>query len=223
MRPSGDRTRRTRPSRGASSRERMQVRMGSATNTSVMPGLSRHPALGSLSDMRERQPCVYILASGRYGTLYIGVTSNLIGRLIQHRDGTFAGFTNRHRVLQLVWYDTADTMEAAITTEKRIKKWPRDYKLNLIERDNPFWEDLAPILGLPPLQRTARHANLVPASSRPDTYRPPNAGMPGCRHKAGMTAAGHRCTGHPPKATAHAPPAASLPAGRANPKLPKRR
>ena len=101
--------------------------------------------------MRERQPCVYILASGRYGTLYIGVTSNLIGRLIQHRDGTFPGFTSRYDVRRLVWYDVADTMEAAIAAEKRIKKWPRQYKLNVIEHENPFWNDLATSLGLPPL------------------------------------------------------------------------
>ena len=114
-----------------------------------MPGLSRYPLTGTLSGMRERQPCVYILASARNGTLYIGVTSNLIGRLMQHRDGTFAGFTSRYGVLRLVWYDVADTMEDAITVEKRIKKWPRQYKLNLIERENPFWEDLAIGLGLP--------------------------------------------------------------------------
>jgi putative endonuclease len=101
--------------------------------------------------MREREPCVYILASGRNGTLYIGVTSNLIGRLLQHREGTFAGFTSRHGVLRLAWHDMADTMVAAITVEKHIKKWPREYKLNLIERDNPLWDDLAIGLGLPPL------------------------------------------------------------------------
>ncbi len=100
--------------------------------------------------MRERQPCVYILASDRNGTLYIGVTSNLIGRIIQHRDGTFGGFTKRFKVTRLVWYDMADTMEAAIESEKRIKKWPRKYKLTMIERDNPRWRDLAVDLGLSP-------------------------------------------------------------------------
>jgi putative endonuclease len=87
--------------------------------------------------MRERVPCAYILASGRNGTLYIGVTSNLIGRIIQHRKGTFGGFTKRHRVHQLVWFDTTDRMEDAIAAEKRIKNWPRAYKLNLIEERNP--------------------------------------------------------------------------------------
>lgn len=71
--------------------------------------------------MRARQPCVYILASDHHGTLYIGVTSNLIARLMQHRDGAFHGFTSRYGVQRLVWYDVADTMEAAIAAEKRIK------------------------------------------------------------------------------------------------------
>ena len=101
--------------------------------------------------MRERQPCVYILASARNGTLYVGVTSNLLGRMLQHREGTFAGFTKRYGIHRLVWFEVADTMEAAITAEKRIKRWRREYKLNLIERDNPHWEDLALSLGLPPL------------------------------------------------------------------------
>lgn len=102
--------------------------------------------------MRERDPCVYIMASGFNGTLYIGVTSNLIGRVMQHRDGAFEGFTKRYDVKRLVWFDTADTMEVVIAAEKRIKKWRRDFKKNLIERDNPKWEDLAVGLGLPPLE-----------------------------------------------------------------------
>ena len=100
--------------------------------------------------MRERQPCVYILASRFNGTLYIGVTSNLIGRLLQHRGRVLKGFTSRYGVYRLVWFEMADTMEAAIATEKRIKKWPREYKLNLIERTNPNWDDLAVGFGLPP-------------------------------------------------------------------------
>ena len=101
--------------------------------------------------MRERQPCVYILASRFNGTLYVGVTSNLIGRLLQHRGGVLKGFTSRYGVYRLVWFEMADTMEAAIATEKRIKKWQRQYKLNLIERTNPTWDDLAVGLGLPAL------------------------------------------------------------------------
>ena len=101
--------------------------------------------------VRERQPCVYILASKHYGTLYVGVTSNLIGRLRQHRDGHFDGFTKDHGVKRLVWFAMADTMEAAIETEKRIKRWRRDWKIALIERENSMWVDLAVGLGLPPL------------------------------------------------------------------------
>ena len=101
--------------------------------------------------MRERQPCVYILASAFLGTLYIGVTSNLLGRVIQHREGRFGGFTKRYGVMRLVWFEMADTMEAAIATEKRIKKWRRDWKIALIDRTNPHWNDLAVGLGLNPL------------------------------------------------------------------------
>ena len=101
--------------------------------------------------MRDRQPCVYILASGFNGTLYVGVTSDLIARVVQHREGTFAGFTKPHGIKTLVWFEGAPDMTAAISSERRIKKWPRDWKKNLIERDNPNWEDLAVGLGLPPV------------------------------------------------------------------------
>lgn len=101
--------------------------------------------------MRERHPCVYILASARNGTLYVGLTSHLVARIMQHRNGTFAGSTSRYGVKRLVWYDLTDTMVDAIAAEKRIKKWPRAYKLNLIERDNPRWRDLAVDIGLPTL------------------------------------------------------------------------
>ncbi|MEO9130354.1 MAG: GIY-YIG nuclease family protein [Sphingomonas sp.] len=103
--------------------------------------------------MRERIPCAYILASGFNGALYTGVTSNLIGRVMQHRDGTFDGFTKRYNIKRLVWYEVADAMEGAISTEKRIQKWRRAWKMNLIERENPNWDDLAPALGLDPLPR----------------------------------------------------------------------
>ena len=96
----------------------------------------------------ERQPCVYILASRPHGTLYIGVTSNLLARLIQHRHGTFKGFTVRYDVNRLVWYEAADTMEAAIQREKQLKKWNRDWKLRLIEETNPQWLDLGASIGL---------------------------------------------------------------------------
>ncbi len=101
--------------------------------------------------MRDRQPCVYMLASGFNGTIYTGVTSNLVGRIMQHRDGAFEGFTSRYGVMILVWFEMTDTMEAAIASEKRIKAWRRDWKKNLIERANPDWADLAVAFGLPPL------------------------------------------------------------------------
>ena len=101
--------------------------------------------------MRENfQPCVYMLASGRHGTLYIGVTSNLPARIAQHREGTVPGFTKRYGVHRLVWYAAADTMDAAITREKQLKAWNRDWKCRLIEEENLDWDDLAIGLGLPP-------------------------------------------------------------------------
>jgi len=102
--------------------------------------------------MRERLPCVYMLASGYNGTLYVGVTSNLIGRMIQHRAGTFGGFTKRYAVHRLVWFETGESMEAAIAREKQVKRYRRDWKRNLIERENPMWNDLAVALGLEPLR-----------------------------------------------------------------------
>ena len=101
--------------------------------------------------MRERKPCVYVLASGYNGTLYIGVTSDLIARVIQHRTGAFEGFTKRYHVFRLVYYEVADTMDAAIVREKQLKRYRREWKRNLIERENPTWDDLAVMFGLEPL------------------------------------------------------------------------
>ena len=95
----------------------------------------------------ERLPCVYILASGLYGTLYIGVTSDLVARLWQHRNGTTPGFTTRYNVHRLVYVEGLATMDAAIAREKQLKRWRRQWKINLIERENPHWEDLAVGLG----------------------------------------------------------------------------
>jgi putative endonuclease len=96
-------------------------------------------------------PCVYIMASAYNGTLYVGVTSNLPGRVQQHRDGHFDGHTGKYGIRRLVYFEVADTMEAAILREKQLKRWRRDWKRNVIERENPLWNDLAPIFGLPPL------------------------------------------------------------------------
>jgi putative endonuclease len=97
------------------------------------------------------QPAVYILASQRNGTLYIGVTSNLPARIHQHREGVGDGFTRKYGVKQLVWFEQHPTMESAITREKRIKKWNRAWKLELIEATNPDWRDLAEDFGFAPL------------------------------------------------------------------------
>ncbi|MBK9664173.1 MAG: GIY-YIG nuclease family protein [Nitrosomonas sp.] len=89
-------------------------------------------------------PAVYLLASQRNGTLYIGVTSNLIQRIWQHREGLAEGFTKKYRVKTLVWYEQHATMESAIAREKALKKWNRAWKLKLIEQTNPQWRDLWP-------------------------------------------------------------------------------
>jgi putative endonuclease len=88
------------------------------------------------------QPAVYILASKRNGTLYIGVTSNLVKRVWEHKNDSVDGFTKRYNVHQLVWYEIHETMEAAIQREKQLKNWKRKWKLDLIEGPNPTWRDL---------------------------------------------------------------------------------
>ena len=89
-----------------------------------------------------KQPCVYILASKRNGTLYIGVTSDLIRRVWQHKNDMAEGFTKRYGVHMLVWYESHESMESAITHEKRLKNWPRAWKIRVIEERNPEWNDL---------------------------------------------------------------------------------
>ncbi|MBI2088919.1 MAG: GIY-YIG nuclease family protein [Deltaproteobacteria bacterium] len=90
----------------------------------------------------EKQPCVYILASKRNGTLYIGVTSDLPKRAWEHRKNLVEGFTKRYGVHRLVYYETHADMVSAITREKQLKKWRRGWKLRLIEGRNPQWRDL---------------------------------------------------------------------------------
>ncbi|MBL29604.1 MAG: endonuclease [Rhodospirillaceae bacterium] len=89
-----------------------------------------------------KRPCVYILASQPNGTLYVGVTSDLPGRVWQHRNDLANGFTKRYGVHRLVYVEAHDTMEDAILREKRIKKWRRAWKIRLIEESNPEWRDL---------------------------------------------------------------------------------
>ena len=115
--------------------------------------------------MIERMPCVYMLASGYNGALYVGVTSNLLSRLIQHRDGTFDGHTRRYHIHRLVYVELAETMAAAIAREKQLKRYRREWKRNLIERENPAWNDLAVGFGLEPLETVAGGA--VDPGTRP--------------------------------------------------------
>ncbi|MCB1898554.1 MAG: GIY-YIG nuclease family protein [Rhodocyclaceae bacterium] len=89
-----------------------------------------------------KQPCVYLLASRRNGTLYVGVTSNLVQRVWQHREGLAEGFTKRYGVKQLVWFELHDDMASAIRREKALKEWRRAWKIELIEKTNPGWRDL---------------------------------------------------------------------------------
>lgn len=89
-----------------------------------------------------KQPCVYIMASKPRGTLYTGVTSDLIRRVWQHREGLIDGFTKRYDVKMLVWYEEHETMPQAIAREKAIKNWRRDWKIRLIEEMNRYWADL---------------------------------------------------------------------------------
>ncbi len=89
------------------------------------------------------QPCVYILASKRNGTLYIGVTSDLTKRIWQHKNDEADGFTKKHAVHTLVWYESHPTMESAIQREKALKNWHRIWKIRIIEPMNPEWQDLS--------------------------------------------------------------------------------
>ena len=93
-----------------------------------------------------RQPCVYLLASKRNGTLYAGVTSNLPKRVWEHKNNLLEGFTSKYSVHTLVWYEMHDTMESAISREKAIKNWKRTWKIKAIEEMNSSWRDLYPDL-----------------------------------------------------------------------------
>ena len=90
----------------------------------------------------DKQPCVYILASQKNGTLYVGVTSNLVQRIWQHKNRYLSGFTEKYEVDRLVFFEIHESMEGAIQREKRIKKWRRRWKIRLIEAGNPNWDDL---------------------------------------------------------------------------------
>ncbi len=104
------------------------------------------PAKAGIQDFKERmsekQYCVYILASQRNGTLYDGVTSDLIKRVYEHKNDLAPGFTEKYSIHRLVYFETMDDIESAIKREKQIKKWNRDWKIELIEKNNPDWRDL---------------------------------------------------------------------------------
>ncbi|OGQ02239.1 MAG: hypothetical protein A2026_18720 [Deltaproteobacteria bacterium RBG_19FT_COMBO_46_12] len=92
--------------------------------------------------MGGRQYYVYLLASKRNGTLYLGVTSNLIKRVNEHKNNLVSGFTQKYKIHNLVYYETTDDINSAITREKQLKKWKRTWKIELIEKNNPGWRDL---------------------------------------------------------------------------------
>ncbi len=85
--------------------------------------------------------CVYLLASRKHGTLYLGMTNDLVRRVHEHKSQVISGFTSRYRVDRLVWFECNDDPVSTITREKDIKKWRRDWKIRLIEEDNPDWLD----------------------------------------------------------------------------------
>lgn len=85
---------------------------------------------------------IYILSSGHYGTLYVGMTSNLYKRIWEHKNKVFDGFTKDNNVTELVYYEAHDNFESAVTREKQMKNWKRQWKINLLQTDNPYWEDL---------------------------------------------------------------------------------
>ncbi|WP_206858990.1 GIY-YIG nuclease family protein [Lysobacter changpingensis] len=91
-----------------------------------------------------RNPCAYILASRARGTLYIGLTADLVRRVWQHRRAQGSGFTHRYRVHELVWYEAHETIESAISRETSLKAWRRLWKIRLIDATNPQWRDLYP-------------------------------------------------------------------------------
>lgn len=95
---------------------------------------------------RQAEIAVYMMSNRKHGTLYIGVTSQLANRVAQHREGQIEGFTKKYGLKRLVWYERYQSMGEAIQRETSLKRYKRDWKINLIERDNPDWQDLFPKL-----------------------------------------------------------------------------
>ena len=98
----------------------------------------------SITTTRAMTYYVYILASRKHGTLYIGVTNDLVRRCYEHRTKAVPGFTAHHGVSKLMWFEVHEDVHAAIAREKELKKWRRDWKIRLIEDSNPEWDDLYP-------------------------------------------------------------------------------
>jgi putative endonuclease len=113
----------------------------------------------------DRDPFVYILASRFRGTIYIGVTSDLIRRIWEHRNGIRSRFPSRYAVYRLVWYEAFGDMEFAILREKQLKRWHRQWKINLIEEKNPHWDDLAVALGFERLPEEPPRTGPAPVPS----------------------------------------------------------
>jgi len=113
----------------------------------AIPGNWVPPLPGGMTGKRDniitmKEPTVYILASRRNGTLYVGVTSDPIRRIWEHRNDILAGFTRKYQVHRLVYFEQYQNMPSAIAREKQLKNWPRSWKLALLEKDNPEWKDL---------------------------------------------------------------------------------
>lgn len=84
----------------------------------------------------------YLLSSKKYGTIYIGITNNLVRRIYEHKNKEIKGFTKKHNVIRLVYFEMHENIENAIIREKQLKNWKREWKIDLIKKDNPYWEDL---------------------------------------------------------------------------------
>src|SRR5262249_48388607 len=126
--------------------------------TAVIPG-RRHP--------EPMMPySVYLLASRRHGTLYLGVTNDLVRRVHEHKTKVVPGFTAKYGVDRLVWFEVYDDPTAAITREKALKKWRRDWKIRLIEEQNPEWRDLFPAIA----GSDRRHSGAPPPGGEPGTH-----------------------------------------------------
>jgi putative endonuclease len=111
---------------------------------SVIPGRRNAPSPESIATMAAMAYYVYLLASKKHGTLYLGVTNDIVRRVYEHRTKAVQGFTKRYGVDKLVWFEIYDDAITAIAREKELKKWRRDWKIRLIEEQNPDWVDLYP-------------------------------------------------------------------------------